>query len=287
SVKPTVGTWVYKGCYQENVSGSRVLTFRFDVPAGNNAQRCTDLCAANGYGLAGMQYGTECWCDNYMPYGQLRPNSECSFICPGDATEYCGAGNRLTLYENSAGIPPSPSACINWRDGWWSFANNILEAVPKVGGGGITRLFAVGVTVVENNISYHILSTCPAGCIWKDFYNFPLVDGSLHSYSRRSVFPNAGDSPSFIDKFPQDWVSYTGWWCKGAFSLELLEPILLMPLLSLNGDVDSWALCTNTSIEANDRRWDVVWRPRANHPHYILEDCTNVWIQIAPYNGNI
>ncbi|KAH6908531.1 WSC domain-containing protein [Coprinopsis sp. MPI-PUGE-AT-0042] len=283
SIKTTVGTWTYKGCYYD--FGPRILTFRFDIPAGNNAVRCTNLCAANGYGLAGMEYGTECWCDNYMPYGQLRPNSECSFTCPGDSTEYCGAGNRMILYQNTAGTPPSTSSCINWRDvNGFSFGNNILEAVPKTGGGSVTRLYAIPTNPFTDPIYYTIISTCPPGCVYGDYYNFPLIDNALLSYNSRPIYVNAGDSPSFIFKWPQNYVSYTGY-CAKPTTLSS-SPYIGKPLLSLNGDVASWALCTNTTTEANGRQ-DIVWQPRINHPHYVKSACTDVWIQIAPYSGNI
>lgn len=152
------------------------------MPAGNNAQRCTDLCHTNGYGLAGLEYGTECCtsrsshttaldllithvvcsgCDNYKPYGELRPSSECNFICPGDNTEYCGAGNRMVLYQNSAATPPSTSTCITWRDSF-SFGNNILEAVPRPGGGAATKLFAIPTNPFTDPIYYTIISVSPS-----------------------------------------------------------------------------------------------------------------------------
>lgn len=43
------------------------------------------------------------WCgDAVDPSSAVAPLSDCSFICPGNQYEYCGAGNRLELYSKSA-----------------------------------------------------------------------------------------------------------------------------------------------------------------------------------------
>lgn len=97
-------------------------------------------------------------CENYMPYGDLMPNSDCNFVCPGDSTELCGAGNRMIVYENSAATPPSTSTCITWRD-QWSFGNNVLRAVPKIPGTGpTTKLFAIPTNPFTDPIYYTIIS---------------------------------------------------------------------------------------------------------------------------------
>jgi hypothetical protein len=65
-------------------------------------------------------------------------------------------GNRMTLYQNTAGTPPSPSSCINWRGGW-TFGNNILEAVAKTGG-AVTKLYAIPTNPFTDDIYYTIIS---------------------------------------------------------------------------------------------------------------------------------
>lgn len=99
-------------------------------------------------------------CDNYMPYMDtiLMPDGDCNFVCPGDSTELCGAANRLVLYQNSAATPPSTSNCITWRGDWY---NNILEAVPKTGGGSATKLYAIPTNPFTDPIYYTIISVRP------------------------------------------------------------------------------------------------------------------------------
>jgi len=49
------------------------------------------------------RYGRECYCGDALNIGSTSaPEGECSFQCPGDATELCGAGNRLNVYSKMA-----------------------------------------------------------------------------------------------------------------------------------------------------------------------------------------
>jgi hypothetical protein len=49
------------------------------------------------------------------------------------------------------------------------------------------------------------------------------------------------------------------------------------PLLAFNGKADAFSLCTNTSANA---RVDVIFSPVTGHPHYVLDDCKPVSIQV-------
>jgi hypothetical protein len=41
------------------------------------------------------------YCGNALNAGSvLAALTDCSFVCPGNQYEYCGAGNRLELYRN-------------------------------------------------------------------------------------------------------------------------------------------------------------------------------------------
>ena len=52
-----------------------------------------------GWTYWGVEYGGECYCGNSFAAGSVTaPDSDCSFLCPGNSLEYCGAGNRLSTY---------------------------------------------------------------------------------------------------------------------------------------------------------------------------------------------
>lgn len=67
-------------------------------------EKCLSRCW--NYKYAGVEYGQECWCGNSLntvgdagatPSSNLT-DSKCGFKCPGNASEFCGAGGALNLY---------------------------------------------------------------------------------------------------------------------------------------------------------------------------------------------
>ena len=51
------------------------------------------------------------------------------------------------------------------------------------------------------------------------------------------------------------------------------------PLLAFGGITNGFALCTNTSINANGRL-DVVFEPQTNNLNYVSDDCIPVAIEV-------
>ncbi|KAG9236578.1 heme peroxidase [Amylocarpus encephaloides] len=96
--KPIVGSYTFQGCYTEG-TGMRALTGAvfYDYPA-MTLEMCATNCA--GFTYWGVEYGGECFCGNSLaPSSTLANLNDCNFICPGSQVEYCGAGNRLELYQ--------------------------------------------------------------------------------------------------------------------------------------------------------------------------------------------
>lgn len=90
----TVGNYVFQGCYSEATNG-RALT---GAAYSNSTSMTIEMCAAdcNGFSMFGVEYGQECYCGNTLEAGSVKVanQNDCSFTCPGNKTEYCGAGNR-------------------------------------------------------------------------------------------------------------------------------------------------------------------------------------------------
>jgi WSC domain len=61
-------------------------------------------CAGKGYRYAGAEYGSQCWCGNDVlksgdgKGGVMVSEGECVMKCAGDTSEWCGAGNRLSVW---------------------------------------------------------------------------------------------------------------------------------------------------------------------------------------------
>ncbi|KAK2002194.1 WSC domain-containing protein [Colletotrichum falcatum] len=107
-VNPGVGQYVSQGCYTEATNG-RALPNLVTIQKKTVGQ-CITACAAVGYTYVGLEYGGECWCGNTLAGTALPAKAaDCSMPCNDNSTEYCGAGNRLNLYQLSANLSSSTS----------------------------------------------------------------------------------------------------------------------------------------------------------------------------------
>ncbi|KAH8590515.1 WSC domain-containing protein [Bisporella sp. PMI_857] len=101
---PVVGSYSFQGCYTESTTGRALSGASFYDYVGMTLEICAANCAAFTY--FGVEYGGECYCGNSLNAGSIPASlADCSFTCPGNPDEYCGAGNRLELYR--AGPPPT------------------------------------------------------------------------------------------------------------------------------------------------------------------------------------
>ncbi|KAF2267177.1 carbohydrate-binding WSC, partial [Lojkania enalia] len=93
---PSITGYTYEGCYTDSVV-NRTLTSGFYYDSAMTNAMCKDLC--DGATLFGTEYGSECYCGEALGNStQQVAESQCSFVCSGSDTEYCGAGERLTLW---------------------------------------------------------------------------------------------------------------------------------------------------------------------------------------------
>ncbi|KAI6783787.1 putative glyoxal oxidase precursor [Emericellopsis cladophorae] len=68
---------------------------------------CAENCA--GYTYFGVEYQWECYCGNeFQGSSTQRPASECNMLCGGAQCDFCGAGDRLSVYA-IGDAPPTPS----------------------------------------------------------------------------------------------------------------------------------------------------------------------------------
>ncbi|KAJ7693927.1 WSC domain-containing protein [Mycena rosella] len=97
-----VGPWEYKGCFSDNVN-SRALPHPQSISGGVTIETCTAACKANGFGVAGLEVGLECWCSSSLPTSSLLSDAACHTACVANTTEFCGGSSKLSVYEDSAG----------------------------------------------------------------------------------------------------------------------------------------------------------------------------------------
>ncbi|KAG6009640.1 hypothetical protein E4U21_001704 [Claviceps maximensis] len=106
-----VGGYKRVSCWTEGVSVRALggIMFANDTMT---LEKCAKFCSA--YVYWGTEYGSECYCGNSLDKSSAAaPLGECNMVCGGDASEYCGAGNRLELYSTtSAPAIPTPTATL-------------------------------------------------------------------------------------------------------------------------------------------------------------------------------
>ncbi|KAH8592518.1 WSC domain-containing protein [Bisporella sp. PMI_857] len=95
------------GCYTEGTKG-HALDSAIYYDDAMTIDKCEAVCSA--YTYFGVEYGRECYCGNTLGEGSGPTQaSECSFTCPGNSAQFCGAGSRLSLYKKKTAAPTSTS----------------------------------------------------------------------------------------------------------------------------------------------------------------------------------
>lgn len=103
----------YIGCYVDKVgSFERDLSESVFLEQEITVGQCEQLCARFKY--FGLQYGSECWCDN--KYGKYGPatEAECDTPCTGDESQKCGGNYRNSIYQVTIG----ESTVGGQHEGW-------------------------------------------------------------------------------------------------------------------------------------------------------------------------
>jgi hypothetical protein len=127
-------TYVYQGCYVDN-GGARTLgakgsqtAYTVDLGNAGSVDSCAATCFQKGYSWAGVEYGSQCYCNSagITNNAQLKPNgdADCNMPCKGNATQNCGQSGTIQVYN--IGLTSPPNSRINTRRrrtvskvAWW------------------------------------------------------------------------------------------------------------------------------------------------------------------------
>ncbi|KAL8276301.1 hypothetical protein RQP46_011296 [Phenoliferia psychrophenolica] len=117
-------TYTYKTCYKDNSAGSRELATRLTSGDGS-AKGCLAACKLRSFNLCGIEYGGECWGNNFLTAAYDEPNkagqTSCTMTCGGGTPYACGGSNALSLYVKSGAditatrAPLSPSSGYSYQ----------------------------------------------------------------------------------------------------------------------------------------------------------------------------
>ncbi|PPQ96884.1 hypothetical protein CVT26_005864 [Gymnopilus dilepis] len=273
-IKQTAGVFEFVGCFEDGVNGAaRSLQTQLNIQTQSvTAESCTAACKAAGYVLAGLEYGQECWCDSYMPLAISTPNSDCNMPCTGDATEICGAGNRLAVYQDSTAPPLDVQTCLTnaqlHASGSGRFQFN-LAALP-VDGGASQVVGNYELPAMAGQPTYFFLSALPFD---REAHSFSLGGNVLYPDSFEGegnpipLEPSPGGSQRFAAW--STFTPYAGYCAKPNF-VSPFGVFIGPPVLSVSGHADLWALCSGTSV---------VYAPAAN-----ATGCEAVVLEMTQYD---
>ncbi|KAM0714477.1 hypothetical protein Q7P37_010264 [Cladosporium fusiforme] len=103
------GNMTYAGCW----SDSNPRTFPnqvYEDTKGNTIDKCTSTCVSKGFSIAGLEFGSQCYCGNAMTSGAVKViESSCKTPCAGNSSQSCGGTSRLSVFSNGAPyvLPPA------------------------------------------------------------------------------------------------------------------------------------------------------------------------------------
>ncbi|KAF9042315.1 WSC domain-containing protein [Panaeolus papilionaceus] len=128
------------GCYTD--SAPRVLHYGMPTPSSPmTPEVCIGYCTSSGFALAGVEYGSECYCGNGFLYDYGQSQS-CNMPCQGDAQQTCGGPNAIRIFATGVRAytrgPASAPTLYNgwlrtqcWQDDMWQYGGNrILRRWP-------------------------------------------------------------------------------------------------------------------------------------------------------------
>ena len=146
--------WKSYGCYVDGTYG-RILNNQQPDNAKLTVESCVATCIGLGYGIAGMEYGVQCFCDSFTRnQAALTTNDQCNMACAGNSSEFCGAGNRVSVYSNATLQAYQPPAVQKTGlPGSWTYQGCLYDDA-------VTRTFPYQIEFQNNNTATACLSLC-------------------------------------------------------------------------------------------------------------------------------
>ncbi|RAL64043.1 hypothetical protein DID88_003231 [Monilinia fructigena] len=105
--------YAYIGCGFDTAGAARTLQgASLTNNTGMTIESCIDFCKSKGFSIAGLEYSTQCFCDNSILTGRAPVPGlvgNCAMTCSGNSAEICGGPALLSLYQKCS----STNNCTN------------------------------------------------------------------------------------------------------------------------------------------------------------------------------
>ncbi|KAM5364725.1 hypothetical protein ACJZ2D_011376 [Fusarium nematophilum] len=204
SVVNSIEAYKPLGCYTDASSKGRALSWSQDLDGATmTPSKCLGACSDQGFPLAGIEYGGECYCGNVLANDTVKVDaSECSMNCNGDSSFKCGGPSRLSLFVSEDMLSLQPCGWKPAADGgrqlnaFKTCAKNVASCFQKAGWPGALDCFDFSKWC--DNVQGFCASTCSRGrsCNKNSCLNQNKPQNGNSIRTTTSVFPCAATTTS-------------------------------------------------------------------------------------------
>jgi len=172
--------YTFLGCYLD--STNRTLTKQLsDV---SSVEACISGCSSSGYRYAGLEYYSQCFCDNQIVNnGPTIINAQnCNYACNGSPSQTCGGSNALQIYS---GTPAAPATSIPSGFQGYTYMDTFAD-------GPSARVLSVPMSMSSTTVEACIASCASAG------YSFAGLEYGAECYCGSAMLnnPAGGKTPT-------------------------------------------------------------------------------------------
>lgn len=144
--------WSYQGCYTDQTN-ARSLSNQQPDSSSLTAASCISACSSAQYSVAGLEYGSQCFCGNALNGASAAAAGTCNMQCSGDSSKSCGAGGAVDVYSfGTLQNNPKPVPQTSGLPDGWSYTDCFADSIDS-------RLFPV-----EIDQASATASSCIAYC---------------------------------------------------------------------------------------------------------------------------
>lgn len=116
---PTV--WTSLGCFTD-FAGSRTLAADTFANSTMTIEKCQAFCDAGSFGFAGVEFGSECYCDYSIQFPSVATTAaSCNVPCGGNANQTCGGPSVINLFSSGKPLPTIPTTVVGPNTTSWAY----------------------------------------------------------------------------------------------------------------------------------------------------------------------
>ncbi|CAK5270124.1 unnamed protein product [Mycena citricolor] len=145
--------WVSQGCFVDSIEKRTLSGPSFKDTTYMSVGVCRSFCAARALPYSGVEYGVECFCaSSFNPTGLVADIDDCNMPCAGDATDVCGAADRVQVSYYTDEFKPAHTPKYVGDHKRWEYTGCFADSIDKrvlTDGPGLGTYVPEGITITE------------------------------------------------------------------------------------------------------------------------------------------